>query len=297
MSGSSPFDYCRRRPSQATVGHEAARKASTPGQQMTDDFQTLKVEHRQGHVETVTLDRPEVANALNTRMGHELVAYFEELALEPGRARCVVLTGAGDKAFCAGGDLKERRGMSVDAWRAQHLVFERMARAIIACPVPVIAAVNGAAYGGGCEIAAACDFIHAARRATFAQTEVTLGIMPGGGGTQTIARALGERRAKELILTGRPFSADEAFQWGFANAVHDDDALVTEVERIAARISANAPLAVRQAKQAISRGVGMSLSDAMAFEIEAYNRLVATQDRIQGVEAFNQKRPPLFKGC
>jgi enoyl-CoA hydratase len=263
---------------------------------MTHEFDTLRIVHRGNHTETVTLHRPEAANALNTRMGQELVIYFETLALDPARARCVILTGSGDRAFCAGGDLKERRGMSVDAWAAQHLVFERMARAIIACPVPVIAAVNGAAYGGGCEIAAACDFIHAAERASFALTEVTLGIIPGAGGTQTMTRALGERRAKELIFTGRPFSAMEALQWGFANAVHADDALLTEVERVATRIAGNAPLAVRQAKQAISRGAGMSLGDGMAFEIEAYGRLVATEDRIEGVEAFNQKRSPLFKG-
>jgi len=266
------------------------------GSRMTHEFDTLRIAHLGQHIETVTLQRPDVANALNTRMGEELATYFETLALMPSRTRCVVLTGSGDRAFCAGGDLKERRGMSVDAWAAQHLVFERMARAIIACPAPVIAAVNGAAYGGGCEIAAACDFIHVAERASFALTEVTLGIIPGGGGTQTMSRALGERRAKELILTGRPFSAADALQWGFANAVHPNDALLGEVEQVAIRISGNAPLAVRQAKQAISRGAGMSLGDAMAFEIEAYNRLVATEDRIEGVEAFNQKRPPLFKG-
>lgn len=263
---------------------------------MTGEYETLKIARRGQHIETVTLHRPEVANALNTRMGEELVAYFEGLSLDPTRTRCVVLTGAGEKAFCAGGDLKERRGMSVEAWAAQHLVFERMARAIIACPVAVIAAVNGVAYGGGCEIAAACDFIHAADHATFALTEVKLGIIPGGGGTQTVSRALGERRAKELILTGRPFSATEAMQWGLVNAVHAGDALLNEATRLAELIAANAPLAVRQAKQAISRGVGMSLSDGMAFEIEAYNRLVATEDRIEGVEAFNQKRRPLFKG-
>ena len=186
--------------------------------------------------------------------------------------------------------------MSVETWNAQHLIFERMARAIVGCPVPVIAAVNGAAYGGGCEIAAACDFIHAAHRARFALTEVTLGIIPGAGGTQTVSRAIGERRAKELIFSGRPLSATEALDWGLVNAVHADGELLTEVQRIAAKIAANAPLAVRQAKQSISRGVGMSLGDAMAFEIEAYNRLVVTEDRVEGVEAFNQKRPARFKG-
>ncbi len=263
---------------------------------MTADFQTLRIEQDREHVETVTLNRPEVANALNTQMGEELFAYFEALALEPSRLRCVILTGAGEKAFCAGGDLKQRLGMSIEAWTAQHLVFERMARALVACPVPVIAAVNGAAYGGGCEIAAACDFIYAASHASFALTEVTLGIIPGAGGTQTLARAVGERRARELILTGRAFSADDAKQWGLVNAVFPLDDLLSEAGRVADRIAANAPLAVRQAKQAISRGSGMSLADGMAFEIEAYNRLVSTEDRAEGVEAFNQKRPPRFRG-
>lgn len=263
---------------------------------MTADLQTIEIRRDREDTETVVLNRPAAANALNTRMGLELIDYFEKLALEPARVRCVVLTGSGERAFCAGGDLKERRGMTVEAWTAQHLVFERMARALIACPVPVIAAVNGAAYGGGCEIAAACDFIYAADRAKFALTEVTLGIMPGAGGTQTLARAVGERRAKELVLTGRPFSAREALEWGFVNAVCADDSLLDDVGMIARRIAENAPLAVRQAKQAVSRGLQMSLGDAMAFEIEAYNRLVPTEDRIEGVEAFNQKRPPRYKG-
>lgn len=263
---------------------------------MNADFRTLEIRRDRENVETVVLNRPEAANALNTRMGEELMAYFEALALDPGRLRCVVLTGAGDRAFCAGGDLKERRGMSTEAWIAQHLVFERMARAIVGCPVPTIAAVNGAAYGGGCELVLACDFAHAAERARFALTEVTLGIIPGAGGTQTLPRAVGLRRAKELILSGLPFSARDALEWGLVNAVRSDGGLLDEVGRTAERIAANAPLAVRQAKQAISRGTGMPLADGMAFEIEAYNRLVSTQDRVEGVEAYNQKRKPEFKG-
>jgi len=264
---------------------------------MTAGFQTLEIRQDREHVETVVLRRPEVANALNTRMGEELFAYFEALAMTPSRVRCVVLTGAGEKAFCAGGDLKERNGMSMEAWAAQHLVFERMARALVTCPVPIIAAVNGAAYGGGCEIAAACDFVYAAERATFALTEVRLGVIPGAGGTRSITRAVGERRAKELILTARSFSAADALEWGLVNAVFPGDALLGKAVETAAQIACNAPLAVRQAKHAISRGSGMSLSDAMAFEIEAYNRLVPTEDRLEGVRAFNERRAPRFKGC
>ena len=181
----------------------------------TPAFETLSVEPVDEHVTIVRLNRPDASNALNTQMGRDLVRCFEDAALDPKSLRCIVLTGAGDKAFCAGGDLKERRGMTDEAWTRQHVIFERMVRALIDCPVPIIGAVNGAAYGGGCEIAGACDFLYAAESARFALTEVTLGIMPGGGGTQTLPRAVGERRAKELILTGKPFTAARSPRLGF----------------------------------------------------------------------------------
>jgi enoyl-CoA hydratase/carnithine racemase len=229
-------------------------------------------------------------------MGRDLVRYFEDVALDPKSLRCIVLTGAGDKAFCAGGDLKERRGMTDEAWQAQHAIFERMLRAIMACPLPVIAAVNGAAYGGGCEMAAATDFVYASSNARFALTEVTLGIMPGAGGTQNLPRAVGTRRAKEVILTGLPFGAEEAAAWGLVNKVTAPAELMDAVLATARRIAGNAPIAVRQAKQSIHRGVQMSLWDGLAFEIEAYNRMVPTQDRHEGVLAFNEKRKPVFQG-
>ena len=165
-----------------------------------------------------TLNRPAAANAMNTQLGTEIMALFESLNLDAGDNRCVVVTGAGDRAFCAGADLKERKDMTDEAWMRQHLIYERMVRAILTCPIPVIAAVNGAAYAGGCELALACDFVYAAEHSRFALTEVTLGIMPGAGGTQTLARAVGERRAKEIILTGKAFTAVDAQQWGFVNS-------------------------------------------------------------------------------
>jgi enoyl-CoA hydratase/carnithine racemase len=263
---------------------------------MNRELATLRVETAAPHVAVVTLNRPEVANALNTEMGRDLMEYFEAIALEPNDVRCVILIGAGDKAFCAGGDLKERNGMSDEAWQRQHLLFERMFRAITFCPIPVIAAVNGAAYGGGCEMAGCCDFVYAADTARFALTEVSLGIIPGGGGTQSLARAVGERRALELILSAKPFTADEALSWGFVNQVAMPANLLDEAKQIAARIAANAPISVRQAKQSIRRGIHMSLFDGLAFEIEAYNRTVPTADRREGVLAFNEKRPPRFTG-
>ncbi len=263
---------------------------------MQSDFQTINVERRDGNILLVTLNRPEASNAMNTQMGLDLVELFEGFSTDIKGLRAVILTGQGDKAFCAGGDLKQRNGMTDDAWQAQHLVFERMLRAILGCPIPVIGAINGAAYGGGCEIAAALDFVYASTNARFALTEVTLGIMPGGGGTQNLARAVGERRAKELILSGLPFSAAEAEQWGLVNRVLPSGELLEAAFAIARRIAANGPISVRQAKQAIHRGLQMSLADGLVFEIEAYNRLVPTVDRREGVRAFNERRKPNFQG-
>ncbi|MGA0596131.1 enoyl-CoA hydratase/isomerase family protein [Enterovirga sp. CN4-39] len=259
-------------------------------------FETLSVEAAGDHVWIVRTNRPEASNALNTQMGLDLVRCFEDVALDPGDLRCIVLTGTGEKAFCAGGDLKERRGMTDEAWTRQHVIFERMVRALVDCPVPIIGAINGAAYGGGCEISGCCDFLYAAETARFALTEVTLGIMPGGGGTQTIPRALGERRAKELILTGRPFSAREAQEWGLVNAVYPAADLLPAALETAQVIARNAPISIRQAKQSMHRGLQMSLRDGLAFEIEAYNRMVPTEDRREGILAFNEKRKPVFKG-
>src|SRR5438270_1118035 len=174
---------------------------------MRTDFETIVVSRDHNDILLVTLSRPEVSNALNTRMGLDLVELSEALAIDLEGLRVVIITGQGEKAFCAGGDLKQRNGMTDEAWRSQHLIFERMVRALMGCPIPLVAAVNGAAYGGGCEIAAASDFVYAASNARFALTEVTLGIMPGAGGTQNLARAVGERRAKELILSGLPHRA------------------------------------------------------------------------------------------
>jgi enoyl-CoA hydratase/carnithine racemase len=159
-----------------------------------------------------------------------------------------------------------------------------------------VGAINGAAFGGGCELACCCDFLYAAENAKFALPEVRLGIMPGAGGTQTLPRAIGERRAKEQILTGKPFTAAQAELWGLVNEVMPIDALIPRALEVAKLIASNAPLSTRQVKQSVSRGLRMSLGDGLAFEIEAYNRLVATEDRHEGVRAFNEKRKPNFHG-
>jgi len=257
---------------------------------------TLSIARPRAHVMLATLNRPAAANAMNTQLGMEIMALFESLNLDAGDNRCVVVTGAGDRAFCAGADLKERKNMTDEAWMRQHLIYERMVRAILTCPIPIIAAVNGAAYAGGCELALACDFVYAAEHSRFALTEVTLGIMPGAGGTQTLARAVGERRAKEIILTGKAFTAVDAQQWGLVNRVLPGAEVLPEALSTAEVIARNAPISVRQAKQAITRGLNMSLLDGLVFETEAYYRTVPTEDRREGISSFNEKRPPTFKG-
>jgi enoyl-CoA hydratase len=259
--------------------------------------QTLRLERAGDHVLVVTLNRPEARNALDTRMGLELRELWSGLYVDRESLRCVVLTGAGDKAFCAGADLKERRGMSDDDWRRQHAIFEQMIQAQIACPLPVIAAVNGAAFAGGLEMVAAADFAYASESARFALTEVSLGIMPGAMGTQTLPRAVGVRRAKEIVLTALSFTAAEAQAWGLVNRLFPGvEALREGALATAARIAANAPLSVRQAKRALSIAPDVDLATGYAFELEAYNRTVVTEDREEGIRAFNEKRPPSFKG-
>ncbi len=259
-------------------------------------FDTVTVETAREHVVVVTLNRPEVANAMNTQMGLDLLEVFDGFCAAPNRQRCIVLTGAGAKAFCAGGDLKQRNGMTDEQWQDQHLIFERAIRAMIGCPVPVIAAVNGAAYAGGLEIALCADFIYAAEHARFALTEVTLGIMPGAGGTQNLPRAVGARRAKEILLTGRPFSVQQAFDWGMVNRICKPDTLLAEALETAAVIAGNAPISTRQIKQSVNMGLNVDLPTGLMFEIEAYNRMVPTEDRREGILAFNEKRKAVFRG-
>jgi enoyl-CoA hydratase/carnithine racemase len=230
-------------------------------------LETIKLESPQEHVVLVTLNRPEVANAMNTQMGLDLLATFDGFCAAPNQQRCIVITGSGPKAFCAGGDLKQRNGMTDEQWQDQHLIFERAIRAMIDCPVPIIAAVNGAAYAGGLEIALCADFIYAADHARFALTEVTLGIMPGAGGTQNLPRAVGARRAKEIMLTGRPFSAQDALEWGMVNRLCASDVLLQDALQTASVIAGNAPISTRQLKQSVNMGLNMDLRSGMMFEI------------------------------
>jgi enoyl-CoA hydratase len=255
-------------------------------------METLLTEDRGEGVLLVTLNRPAAGNSLSSQMARELLALWS--AEETKARRAIVLTGTGEKIFCAGADLKERDGMSDAQWVEQHRLFEAMRDALLELPCPVIAAVNGAAYGGGAEIALACDFAYAAPNARFALTEVKLGIMPGLGGTQNLARAAGERRAREVLLTGEPFSADEALAWGVVNRIAAN--VVEEALATAAKIAANAPLSVRAIRTALKDGMGRPMRQAIEAELAAYDSLTPTADRREGIAAFNEKRKARFEG-
>lgn len=259
-------------------------------------FETLLVETPEPGLMVVTMNRPDRLNAMNTQMMTDLRDLFTGLYVRADLANCIVLTGAGDRGFCPGADLKERDGMTDETWRRQHAIVEQMIRAMHACPVPVIAAVNGVAMGGGLEIALACDFIYAAETARFAFPEVTRGIMPGAAGPQNLPRACGVRRAKEIVLTGLPFTAAEALEWGIANRLCEPGSLMTQALETARVIAANAPVGVRAAKKALDKATELDRATGYDFEIAAYNLTVPTEDRLEGVRAFNEKRKPVFRG-
>lgn len=259
-------------------------------------YETLLLDSPADHVQRMTLNRPDRMNAMNTRMGEEMREFFRQFDVhqEPD-IRVLILTGAGDKAFSAGADLKERQGMSDLTWRKQHVVFEEMLDLMQRFPIPIIVAVNGVAVGGGCEMAITCDLIVAADHSRFGQPEVKRGIMPGGGGTQRLPRRIGISRAKDMVYTGRIISAQEAFDWGLVNRLVPADRLMEETLELARTIAANGPIPVRQAKKAINWGSDLSIEAGLVLEIEAYNVVVPTEDRREGIDAFNEKRDPVFK--
>ncbi len=255
----------------------------------------LRVERIDAHILLVTMDRPEVLNAIDTEMGQCMHDLVQHLARDPGDLRAVVLAGAG-RAFCSGADLRARHGQSDRQLALEHRLAELTYEARVESPLPWIAAVQGVCYAGGLEAALTCDFIYADNSARFAFTECRLGFMPGCMGTQTLPRAVGERRAKELIMTATPFGADEASQWGLVNKVCEEGTVVREALACAARIAACAPLAVRQLKQSIHFGMQSDLHTAYRFELEAWHRLMDTEDRREGIRAFVEKRAPVFSG-
>lgn len=261
------------------------------------ELETLKVDYKGANNEIVivTLNRPEVLNAMNTKMLQERLQLFRELAVDEN-IRCVILTGAGGRAFSTGGDLKERNHMDNESWQKQHRIIEDLMRLTREFPVPVIAAVEGYAIAGGCEMALSCDFIIASETAVFALAEIKRGILPGAGGPQNLARAIGVRRAKELLYTGRKIDASLAYEWGMVNRVVEKGKALETAIAVAEEIVESAPLAVRAAKVAITRGIDVDFDTAYALDLTAYEALVKSEDRLEGVAAFNEKRKPQWKG-
>ncbi|MDX2073697.1 MAG: enoyl-CoA hydratase-related protein [Alphaproteobacteria bacterium] len=258
-------------------------------------YKTILTELVDGAIGIVTLNRPEAANALSRQMAEELVGTLH-YAETQSNIRVIILTGAGKKAFCAGADLKERQGMDRQQWNAQHHAFEKAVAALMHYKKPVIAAVGGAAIGGGMELAMACDFIYASKTATFGLTEARLGIMPGMGGTQTLSRTIGARRAKEMMFLGHIFGAEEAYDIGLVNRIYAPSSLMEAAVSTALAISGNAPLSVAAIKHAVDEGADEPLAHALQTELRHYNQLLDTKDRHEGVNAFNEKRKPRFTG-
>ena len=254
----------------------------------------FRIEAR-GEYEVWTIDGEDRRNAIRRAMLAELEALVGRVS--GGRSvRAVVLTGAGERAFCAGADLKERAGMSEEEVRAFLAGLRRTLRAIERSDCIFIAAVNGVALGGGTELALACDLRVAAPHAELGLTEVKLGIIPGGGGTQRLPRLVGPGLAKELILTGRRIGAEEAHAIGLVNRVAPSGKLVETACELAQSVVANAPIALGAAKHAIDEGLPLPLDEALAVELSKYELVLKTEDRLEGLRAFSEKRRPLWKG-
>lgn len=246
-------------------------------------------------VEVWTIDGQSRRNAISRAMLAELDRLVQRVS-QGDDTRAVVITGSGDKAFCAGADLKERATMSEDEVRAFLEQLRSTLRALELSDCVFVAAINGVAFGGGMELALACDLRVCAPAAEMALTEVKIGIIPGGGGTQRLTRLVGPGRAKDLILTGRRLNAAEAFSFGVVNRLAPDGRLVETALALAEAAVENAPIAVATAKHAIDEGTGLPLDDALGLELRKYEVVLKTEDRLEGLRAFAEKRPPKFRG-
>jgi enoyl-CoA hydratase/carnithine racemase len=257
--------------------------------------QTLILEDRKGAVSVVTLNRPEVMNSFNFAMLRELRDCMEKLHWDR-EVRVVIITGAGEKAFCAGADLKERATLGEDQVRQFIYTIRNLFTFIEFMNKPVIGAVNGVALGGGTELALACDIRLASETATMGLTETRLAIIPGAGGTQRLPRLVGRGKAKELIFTGRRVDAKEALEIGLVNKVAPAEKLIDACLEMAAMICEAGPIGISQAKYAINFGLEADLHTGLAIESNAYWVTIPTEDRLEGLTAFREKRKPIYKG-
>jgi methylglutaconyl-CoA hydratase len=256
---------------------------------------TVLVSEQENGIVTITLNRPEAANALSLQMLYDLHEVIQEIKFDRS-VRCVIITGAGEKVFCAGADLKERAGMDPTRVRKTVSLIRGNMNDLEALPQPVIAVVNGMALGGGTEIALACDIRIASETAKFGLTETSLGIIPGAGGTQRLPRLIGRGRAKEMIYTAKRIGAIEAEKIGLVEHVVPPETLMDKAMEVANQIVRNGPIAVAQAKLAIDKGVEVDLNTGLSIEQSAYEVTIPTKDRLEGLQAFKEKRPPIYKG-
>lgn len=246
-------------------------------------------------VAILTIQRPDVYNCLNMGTLKELRQQIYDISLNK-EIRVVIVTGAGDKAFCSGADLKERKTMTPDQVQEYILMIRDTFTALERMPKPVIAAINGLALGGGTELALACDLRVMSAKALMGLTETSLGIIPGAGGTQRLSRLVGKGTAKELIFTARKVGAEEALGMGLVNQVVKHEEVMQAAKRLAASIAVNAPIALAQAKYAIDFGSEVDMATGLAIESNAYQVLIPTKDRLEGLQAFAEKRKPVYTG-
>lgn len=247
-----------------------------------------------GRVAVVTLNRPHADNAITTELAASLIEILETIAARAS-VRVAILTGAGDRAFSVGGDLRQRKAMTKEEWLRQRQVFDRMLYTLRQLRRPVIAAVHGMAYGGGCEIAISTDFIIASDEAVFGQPEAIVGLSAGGGSPIFLPRVLPPGRALQMLMTGDPITAQEAYRLGMVNELHPRAELLPAVLRVAETIASNSATAVQAVKRAVLMGQGEPIEQAAAIMMEAHWRSVVHPDRVEGIRAFNEDREPTFQ--
>ena len=250
------------------------------------------LERPEDHIALLRMNRPDAMNALSTAVRDEICNYFEALDTDSS-VRVIIITG-NEKAFIAGADLKEMSTRSTVDW--SHLDARRMWKMIGACPKPIISAVNGFALGGGCEMAMSTDIIIAGEGAQFGQPEIRVGIIPGGGGTQRLVRAVGKYRANMMLLTGEMISATEGLEMGLVSEVVPDDKVVSRAIEVARKISRMPPLAIKLTKEVVNAGMDASLETGLLLERKAFEVLFDTEDQKEGMKAFIEKRRPEYKG-
>ena len=270
------------------LGYRAPSAVAEPDQLVLVDYVSG------GHVAIITLNRPHADNAITTELAAQLIETLETIAARV-TVRAAVIAGAGDRAFSVGGDLYERKNMTKEQWLRQRQVFDRLLYTLRQLRRPIIAAVHGMAYGGGCEIAISTDFIIASDDAVFGQPEAIVGLSAGGGSPIFLPRVLPPGRAMQMLMTGDPITAQEAYRLGMVNEVHARADLMPAVLRIADAIANNSPTAVQAVKQAVRTSQGEPIEQAAAIMMEAHWRSVVHPDRVEGIRAFNEDREPTFQ--